>query len=153
MMKLSKLARGVGAALLLAVPLWIAGCDDKPAVIGYYNADRIEREAGQLKALQEEGTAKLKEKQTELEGKMKEKQAALETKFQQKQSEIEAKFQAKEDEFNQKVQANPPTSQKEADRLQAEADEGIWRRVWSDEEKISFASTPLFLLRAVKMNA
>lgn len=37
--------------------------------------------------------------------------------------------------------------------LQAEADEEIWRRVWSDEEKISFASTPLFLLRAVKMNA
>ncbi|MBQ8698450.1 MAG: OmpH family outer membrane protein, partial [Schwartzia sp.] len=30
---------------------------------------------------------------------------------------------AKEDEFNQKVQANPPTSQEEADRIQAEANE------------------------------
>ena len=34
--------------------------------------------------------------------------------------------------------------------LQAEADEEIWRRVWSDEEKISFASTPMFLVRAKK---
>ena len=32
--------------------------------------------------------------------------------------------------------------------LQAEADEAVWQRVWSEEEKVSFASTPLFLVRA-----
>ncbi len=32
----------------------------------------------------------------------------------------------------------------------AEADTEIWRRVWSEEEKLNFASTPLFLIRAVK---
>lgn len=122
-MKLSKLTRGVCTALLLAAPMWIAGCSEKQSVIGYYNADRIEREAGQIKALQDEATTKLKEKQAELETKMNEKQAALEENFKKKQDEIAAKFQAKEDEFNQKVQANPPTSQEEADKLQAEADE------------------------------
>ena len=34
--------------------------------------------------------------------------------------------------------------------LQAEADESVWRRVWSDEEKLSFASTPLFLVKGRK---
>ena len=34
--------------------------------------------------------------------------------------------------------------------LRAEADEQIWQRVWSEEEKISFASTPLFLVRGRK---
>ena len=34
--------------------------------------------------------------------------------------------------------------------LQAEADEEVWRRVWSEEETISFASTPLFLVRGRK---
>ena len=34
--------------------------------------------------------------------------------------------------------------------LRAEADEQIWKRVWSEEEKISFASTPLFLVRGRK---
>ena len=34
--------------------------------------------------------------------------------------------------------------------LCAAADEQVWQRVWSEEEKISFASTPLFLVRAVK---
>ena len=34
--------------------------------------------------------------------------------------------------------------------LQAEADEEVWRRVWSEEEKISFASTPMFLVRGQK---
>ena len=34
--------------------------------------------------------------------------------------------------------------------LQAEADEAVWQRVWSEEEKLSFASTPLFLVRGVK---
>lgn len=34
--------------------------------------------------------------------------------------------------------------------LEAEADETIWQRVWSEEEKLNFASTPLFMLRAVK---
>ena len=32
--------------------------------------------------------------------------------------------------------------------LKAEADERVWQRVWSEEEKISFASTPLFLVCA-----
>lgn len=31
-----------------------------------------------------------------------------------------------------------------------EADTAIWARVWSEEEKINFASTPLFMIRAVK---
>ena len=35
--------------------------------------------------------------------------------------------------------------------LQAEADETVWQRVWSEEEKISFASTPLFLVKAIKL--
>ena len=34
--------------------------------------------------------------------------------------------------------------------LHAEADEKIWQRVWSEEEKLNFSSTPLFLVRAVK---
>ena len=34
--------------------------------------------------------------------------------------------------------------------LLAEADEEVWQRVWSEEEKISFSSTPLFLIRARK---
>ena len=34
--------------------------------------------------------------------------------------------------------------------LDAEADEEIWQRVWSNEEKLNFSSTPLFLLRAKK---
>ena len=34
--------------------------------------------------------------------------------------------------------------------LRAEADEQMWQRVWSEEEKLNFSSTPLFLVRAVK---
>ena len=34
--------------------------------------------------------------------------------------------------------------------LHAEADGQIWQYVWSEEEKLNFASTPLFLVRAVK---
>ena len=34
--------------------------------------------------------------------------------------------------------------------LRCEADERIWERVWSEEEKISFASTPLFLVKGTK---
>ncbi len=34
--------------------------------------------------------------------------------------------------------------------LLCEADEQIWKQVWSEEEKLSFASTPLFLVRAQK---
>ena len=30
------------------------------------------------------------------------------------------------------------------------ADEHAWKRVWSEEEKINFASTPMFLVRGVK---
>ena len=30
------------------------------------------------------------------------------------------------------------------------ADEQIWQRVWSEEEKLSFASTPMFLVRAFR---
>ena len=32
--------------------------------------------------------------------------------------------------------------------LYCEADDQIWQRVWSEEEKLSFASTPMFLVRA-----
>ncbi len=32
--------------------------------------------------------------------------------------------------------------------LAAEADETVWQRVWSEEEKLNFSSTPLFLVRA-----
>lgn len=31
--------------------------------------------------------------------------------------------------------------------LDADADEAVWQRVWSEEEKLNFASTPLFLVR------
>ena len=34
--------------------------------------------------------------------------------------------------------------------LQAEADEQVWQRVWSGEEKLNFASTPMFLVRSEK---
>jgi SAM-dependent methyltransferase len=34
--------------------------------------------------------------------------------------------------------------------LQAEADEQVWKRVWSEQEKLNFSSTPLFLVRARK---
>ncbi len=37
--------------------------------------------------------------------------------------------------------------------LLAEADEEIWNRVWSDEERINFSSTPLFMIRASKQLA
>ncbi len=32
--------------------------------------------------------------------------------------------------------------------MHSEADEQVWERVWSDEEKLNFASTPLFLVRS-----
>ena len=34
--------------------------------------------------------------------------------------------------------------------LDAEADETVWRCVWSEEEKLNFASTPLFVIRGIK---
>ena len=34
--------------------------------------------------------------------------------------------------------------------LHARADEQIWQQVWSEEEKLNFSSTPLFLVRAIK---
>ena len=34
--------------------------------------------------------------------------------------------------------------------MKAEADETVWKRVWSEEETISFASTPMFLVRGRK---
>ena len=34
--------------------------------------------------------------------------------------------------------------------LHARADEQIWQRVWSEEEKLNFSSTPLFLVRGMK---
>ena len=34
--------------------------------------------------------------------------------------------------------------------LHAEADEQIWQCVWSEEEKLNFASTPLFIIRGRK---
>ena len=35
--------------------------------------------------------------------------------------------------------------------LSAEADESIWQRVWSEEEKLNFASTPMFLVAAKRI--
>ena len=34
--------------------------------------------------------------------------------------------------------------------LSAEADEQIWQDVWSEEEKLNFSSTPMFMVRGVK---
>ena len=34
--------------------------------------------------------------------------------------------------------------------MQAEPDEAIWQQVWSESEKASFASTPMFMIRAWK---
>ena len=34
--------------------------------------------------------------------------------------------------------------------MHAGADEQVWRKVWSEEEKLNFSSTPLFLVRARK---
>ena len=34
--------------------------------------------------------------------------------------------------------------------LHAEADEQVWQRVWSEEEKLNFASTPMFMIGARK---
>ena len=34
--------------------------------------------------------------------------------------------------------------------IRASADESVWNRVWSEEEKINFSSTPLFLVRSEK---
>ena len=34
--------------------------------------------------------------------------------------------------------------------LHAEADEQVWKRVWSEEEKVNFSSTPMFMIRADK---
>jgi len=34
--------------------------------------------------------------------------------------------------------------------LHAQADETVWQRIWSEEEKLNFSSTPLFLVRATK---
>ena len=34
--------------------------------------------------------------------------------------------------------------------LHVRADERIWQRVWSEEEKLNFSSTPLFMVRAIK---
>ena len=33
-----------------------------------------------------------------------------------------------------------------------DADEKIWQRVWSEEEKLNFSSTPLFMVRGIKDN-
>ena len=34
--------------------------------------------------------------------------------------------------------------------FRVDTDEEVWRRVWSEEEKVNYASTPLFLVRAVR---
>ena len=34
--------------------------------------------------------------------------------------------------------------------LSVRADEQVWQRVWSPEEKINFASTPMFLIMAAR---
>ena len=66
MIKLNTLARGVGMVLLVAASAGISGCSEKNAVVGYYNVDRLESEAVQIKALENEATVKLKEKQAEI---------------------------------------------------------------------------------------
>ena len=30
------------------------------------------------------------------------------------------------------------------------SDENVWRRVWSETEKVNYASTPMFMIKAVK---
>ncbi len=35
--------------------------------------------------------------------------------------------------------------------LSAKAEENVWQRVWSEEEKLNFASTPLFMVAAERM--
>ena len=35
--------------------------------------------------------------------------------------------------------------------MQAAGDETVWQRVWSEEEKLNFASTPMFLVKAFKV--
>ena len=35
--------------------------------------------------------------------------------------------------------------------LEADSDETVWQRVWSEEEKLNFASTPLFMIRAKRL--
>ena len=35
--------------------------------------------------------------------------------------------------------------------LHGEADEHVWERLWSDDEKLSFASTPMFLIRGWRL--
>ena len=119
---MKKLTRGLGAALIAAFSLTASGCGEKPTVIGYYDAERVDSEAAQIKSIRDEANEKMKEKQAEIEGKMKEKQTELEAKFKAKQEELEERFKAKEDEFNEKVREKPPTSQEEADSLQAEAE-------------------------------
>lgn len=37
--------------------------------------------------------------------------------------------------------------------MAAAADEAVWRRVWTDEERINNASTPMFMIEAVKERA
>ena len=39
---------------------------------------------------------------------------------------------------------------KKAGFHQIDTDEAVWKRVWSDVEKINYASTPMFLVKAVK---
>ena len=34
--------------------------------------------------------------------------------------------------------------------MNAQADEQVWRRVWSEAEKLNFSSTPMFMVRATK---
>ena len=34
--------------------------------------------------------------------------------------------------------------------LSAESDGDVWQRVWSEEEKLNFSSTPMFLVRAYR---
>ena len=35
--------------------------------------------------------------------------------------------------------------------LRCDADECVWQRVWSEEEKLNFASTPMFLVTGTKI--
>ena len=34
--------------------------------------------------------------------------------------------------------------------MKASADTNVWKKVWTDQEKVNFASTPMFMITAVK---
>lgn len=37
------------------------------------------------------------------------------------------------------------------EQLQIQVNEDIWQQVWSEEEKLNYGSTPMFMVEAVKI--